>query len=129
LQEKEKKEEAAAEAKQALLVKEEPEKRPRSKPAPKRQKRTSPRLRGSAKTQPSSNPIEVKLVKDNILDVAQFKLRSPNVKGFLTDGLAPFDVEHCENELLASNYITDICQHLYNKEVSSFAEVAASSTF
>jgi len=115
LQQKEKSE-ATSDALPTLTSKVESSKDSKPKPIQQRAKRASPRLRANEKNQEESKPIELIQARDTILELAQFKLRRPDVKGFLTAGLAPFDVENKDNELQVATYITDICQHLYKKE-------------
>jgi len=62
--------------------------------------------------------LEFWLRKDTILTVSQFKLRPQNFKPTIhTEGLAPFDIINKNDDTKVSNYITDICQHLFQKEV------------
>jgi hypothetical protein len=62
--------------------------------------------------------LEFWLRKDTILTVSQFKLRPQNFKPTVhTEGLAPFDIINKNDDTKVSNYITDICQHLFQKEV------------
>jgi len=61
--------------------------------------------------------LEFWLRKDTILTVSQFKLRPQNFKPTIhTEGLAPFDIINKNDDTKVSNYITDICQHLFQKE-------------
>lgn len=64
--------------------------------------------------------LEFWMKKDSILTVSQFKLRPHNFKTTIhTEGLAPFDVISKADDTKVTNYITDICQHLFHKEVST----------